>query len=205
MDTMDAPAGGAPMAKARLRRRLVAAREGLGSDGRGAQALAIADALVRWAPLADLQAGSTAAAYVGAGSEPSTSALLATLEGRGLRVLLPLWRHGTAELDWALYTGADDLANARAGLLEPQGDALGPDAIASATVILLPALAVDRAGNRLGRGAGAYDAALRRAAPDATTCALLYTGELLDELPVEPHDRRVSAAALPDGVHDLGR
>ena len=200
MDAMDAPVDGAPMAKARLRRRLITAREEISKDGRAAQAQAIADALLRWAPIRDLPPGSTTAAYVGVGTEPATSTLLASLDRQGQRVLLPIWRQGTAELDWALYSGAEDLAQARAGLLEPRGDPRGADAIAGAAVILVPALAVDRAGNRLGRGAGAYDAALRRVGPDARTCALLYTGELVDKLPVEPHDRAVSAVALPGGV-----
>ncbi len=205
MDPSDVPADGAPMAKARLRRRLIAAREEIGEDGRAAQAQAITDAILRWAPVRDLPPGSTAAAYVGVGSEPSTSTLLAALDRNGLRVLLPIWRPNAADLDWALYTGPQDLARVRAGLLEPSGDALGADALAGATVILVPALAVDRAGNRLGRGAGAYDAALLRAGPDAITCALLYTGELMSELPAEPHDRPVSAVALPEGVLELRR
>jgi 5-formyltetrahydrofolate cyclo-ligase len=106
-------------------------------------------------------------------------------------------------MDWALYTGLGDLSEAAAGLLEPRGDALGAGAIAEATVIVVPALAVDRTGNRLGRGAGAYDVALRRAAPHARTVALLYTDELVDVLPVEPHDRPVSAVAMPGGVVEL--
>lgn len=202
---MDATAAGVPMAKARLRRRLLAARDEIGEDGRAAQAQAIAAALLHWAPVRDLPAGSTTTAYVGMGTEPSTQDLVAYLHGQGLQVLLPIWRHGTAELDWALYTGQEGLAPARTGLLEPRPDAaLGVDAIARAAVILVPALAVDRAGNRLGRGAGAYDAALRFAAPETRTCALLYTGELVGELPVEPHDRPVSAVALPGGVVQLG-
>lgn len=196
---------GAPLAKARLRRRLIAARQEMGADKRASQSQAITDAVLRWAPLRDLPTGSTTGAYVAVGTEPATSPLLDTLDRRGLRVLLPIWRHGSAELDWARYTGQEDLSRVRAGLLEPKGDVLGVDAISEAAVILVPALAVDHAGNRLGRGAGAYDAALRRADPEARTCALLYAGELVSELPVEPHDRPVSAVALPGGVLELGR
>ena len=205
VDKMDAPADGAAMAKARLRRRLIAAREEMAADRRASQAQAITDAVLRWPPLRDLPTGSTTGAYVAVGTEPATSPLLDTLDRRGLRVLLPIWRHGSAELDWAHYTGQEDLTRVRTGLLEPRSEALGADALAEAAVILVPALAVDHSGNRLGRGAGAYDAALRRASPDARTCALLYTGELVSELPVEPHDRPVSAVALPGGVLELGR
>jgi 5-formyltetrahydrofolate cyclo-ligase len=200
----ETPSRGVGVAKARLRQQLIAARDALGQESRVTQARAITEGLLDWPPVRDLPPGSTVAAFVGVGTEPSTAGLLAELARQGQRVLLPRWRPGTAGIAWVLYTGVDDLAPGPAGLLEPTGDDLGPDALSRAAVIVVPALAVDRAGNRLGRGAGAYDAALRRAARHARTCALLYTGELVDELPVETHDRPVSAAALPDRVVELG-
>ena len=63
-------------------------------------------------------------------------------------------------LDWALYSGRDDLADARFGLLEPTGPRLGPDAIGTADIVVIPALAIDADGRRLGQGAGCYDRAL---------------------------------------------
>jgi 5-formyltetrahydrofolate cyclo-ligase len=202
---MDATADGPAGAKARLRRRLLDARRAIGDDGRSAQALAIADGFLSLPLVRELPRGSTVAAYVGVGTEPSTATLLAGLHEVGLRVLLPIWPPGATDLDWALFTGSGGLSTSPAGLQEPMGPPLGVEAIAAATVIVLPALAVDRGGNRLGRGAGAYDAALRRVGPATWTCALLYTGELVHELPVEPHDRPVSAVALPDGVVELAR
>jgi 5-formyltetrahydrofolate cyclo-ligase len=86
-------------------------------------------------------------------------------------------------------------------LREPVGPRLGPDAIAQAVMIIVPALAVDSHGNRLGRGGGSYDRALARIAPGALTVALLHDGELLDELPAEEHDRRVRVAITPNGRH----
>ena len=202
---MGAPAASVPEAKARLRRRLLAARDDIGEGGRAAQSQSIVAALLGWAPICDLPPGSVVAVYVGVGTEPSTHELLATLVALRLHVLLPIWRRRTAALDWAPYSGPADLAPTRAGLLEPRGAPLGPEAIGRAGVIVVPALAVDRAGNRLGRGAGAYDVSLRLAAPTARSCALLFTGELLGEIPAEPHDQRVSAVALPKGMVDVGR
>ena len=64
-------------------------------------------------------------------------------------------------------------------------------------VIIVPALHVDRDGNRLGQGGGSYDRALARS--DAWKIALLHKGEITNEpLPVEPHDQKVSAAATPE-------
>ena len=80
---------------------------------------------------------------------------------------------------------------------------LGPGAIAEADVVLVPALAVDRRGVRLGRGGGSYDRALIRAR--GLVVAVLHDGELQEqELPEEPHDVRVHAVLLPTGLVLLG-
>jgi 5-formyltetrahydrofolate cyclo-ligase len=75
---------------------------------------------------------------------------------------------------------------------------LGLPAVGLADLVVVPALAVDRAGVRLGRGGGSYDRALARTRPDALLVALLYQGELVDALPTEPHDARVDVAILPE-------
>jgi 5-formyltetrahydrofolate cyclo-ligase len=70
--------------------------------------------------------------------------------------------------------------------------------------VLVPALAVDRVGVRLGRGAGCYDRALARVGPQVPTIALVYDGELLDEIPADSHDQRVRMVARPSaGVSRL--
>jgi 5-formyltetrahydrofolate cyclo-ligase len=115
----------------------------------------------------------------------------------GARVLLPVVPSGDAELRWAVDTGR--LAPGRFGLLEPVGPRLGPTAIGTADVVVVPAVAVGRDGSRLGRGGGYYDRALRHARADAVLVALVFDDELVDELPVEAHDRRVTAVVTPSG------
>ena len=73
------------------------------------------------------------------------------------------------------------------------------DAVARADLVVVPALAVDRYGFRLGRGGGSYDRALARVSASTLTVALLHDGELLDRLPAEPHDRPVRAVVTPGG------
>lgn len=81
---------------------------------------------------------------------------------------------------------------------------LAPEAVAEVDVVLVPALAVDRRGVRLGRGGGSYDRALARA--QGLVVAVLHDGELQDEeLPEEPHDVRVTAVLLPAGLILLHR
>ncbi len=89
------------------------------------------------------------------------------------------------------------LRTAARGLLEPAGPRLGPEALADCDLVLVPALAVDRAGRRLGRGGGSYDRALPRAR--GLVVAVLHDGELVEQLPAEPHDVAVRAVVTPSG------
>ena len=103
------------------------------------------------------------------------------------------------DLDWAVWTGADDLVPAAGGgrLLRPTGPTLGATYLRAADLIVTPALSVARSGQRLGRGGGSYDRALRRAMPTTATVALVYDGELVPALPADDWDVPVRAAITP--------
>lgn len=130
-----------------------------------------------------LATAAQVAAYVPVGNEPR----VALRPGWLVPVVTPDW-----DLDWARYDGE---LLPRHGLLEPAGPLLGRDALAACDLVLVPALLVDWSGTRLGKGGGCYDRALPRAT--GLTVALLHDHELVDELPHEPHDVRVAAAATP--------
>ena len=141
-------------------------------------------------------AAGTIAAYYSIGTEPDTHGLVFALWKRGSYVVLPVLLPD-GDLDWASYEGPDSLAPGARGLLQPVEPVRGPGTVARADIVLVPALAVDAAGNRLGRGGGSYDRALARVGAQVPTIALLYDGELLDHVPAEPHDRAVRAVARP--------
>ena len=188
-----AASGGVAAEKAALRRRLLASRARLSPDQRAAAARALRDAVLE---LPQVQMAGTIAAYYSLSSEPDTHGLVYALWKRGGYVLLPLLRPD-ADLDWASYEGPDSLRPGPRGLAEPGEPARGMDAVTRADLVLVPALAVDRGGVRLGRGGGSYDRALARVAPGIPTIALLYDGELLDEVPADDHDQRVRLVARP--------
>jgi len=150
-----------------------------------------------------LQRAATIAAYVATGTEPGTGPLIDAWYEAGRRVLLPVLLPDN-DLDWAVYRGSTSLLPAGRGLLEPAGERLGLDAVAMADVVLTPGLAVDRTGMRLGRGGGSYDRVLARVPVGTPVLTLLYDGELLDEVPSAPHDRRVSGVVTPSGVTWFG-
>jgi 5-formyltetrahydrofolate cyclo-ligase len=140
----------------------------------------------------EVRRAATVAAYVSVGREPGTGPLLDGLLSLGKRVILPLLQPDN-DLDWAVHDGR--LVSASRGLLEPEGRPLGFDAIATADVVIVPGLAVDPTGMRMGRGGGSYDRALGRVPVGTFTCVLLNSEEVLPQVPRDSHDRRVSAAA----------
>ena len=150
----------------------------------------------------EVRRAATVAAYVSVAGEPGTGPLLDGLRAAGKRVILPVLLPDD-DLDWAVYRAPADLVAAGRGLLEPGGERLGPDAIATADVVLVPGLAVSPSGVRLGRGGGSYDRALGRVPVGTFTCVLLYDDEVGVDVPVEPHDRPVGYAATPAGVRRL--
>lgn len=184
-------------AKIALRDQLLTTRRRRSLSEVGEAARALADLVTA---LAEVRRAARVAAYVSLGTEPGTGLLLEALATRGPAapsVLLPVLRPDD-DLDWALYEGPRALAPAARGLLEPTGPRLGVEAVASADVVLVPALALSSSGMRMGRGGGSYDRALARVPLGTLTCALVYDDELDQPVPVEPHDRAVGAACTPE-------
>ncbi|MFG2354487.1 5-formyltetrahydrofolate cyclo-ligase [Streptomyces sp. NPDC048521] len=189
--------------KRTLRQGFLAARSGLTEDDVREAGRALAE---RALELPELARARTVAAYVSVGGEPGTLALLDALRARGVRVLLPVLLPDN-DLDWGEYAGPDSLARVRHGgrmaLFEPSGERLGPDAVTDADVVLLPGLAVDARGMRLGRGGGSYDrvlARLQRAGSSPRLVVLLYDTEVVARVPVEAHDKPVHAVVTPSGA-----
>lgn len=174
------------------RTEIIARRAAMTAEEQAMNSLALVAAVGR------LAVPEWVCAYVPVRGEPGSTQMLDALRTAGARVLVPV-TGPPGPLDWAEYTGRDSLRRARFGLLEPVGESLPNTAIAWAELILVPALAVDRRGVRLGRGAGYYDRTLSAARPDARLVAVVGDAELVDRLPEEPHDSRMGWALTPGG------
>lgn len=149
---------------------------------------AFAQALARWLPP---EGTRRVALFLGVGDEPDTGPLIAALHARGVEVIVPITLDDFS-LDWAVFTGPDELADGRFGLREPTGPRLGPEAIGTADVVLVPGLSVDAEGRRLGQGAGCYDRSLPHVSASTSVLAVVFPDERVEgPLPEEPHDRRV--------------
>lgn len=146
------------------------------------------------------------AAHAGVGSEPPTRPLLDRLCAAGVQVLLPIVTVGRPDLGWGRYDGWDRLVAGPFGLLQPAGPLAGTgplpgaDPLSAVAVVLVPALAVDAAGRRLGRGGGYYDRLLATVDPSIATVAVVFDDEVVDVVPTQPHDIAVSMVLTPSGL-----
>jgi 5-formyltetrahydrofolate cyclo-ligase len=156
--------------------------------------------------LPSIERASCVSVYASRRSEPGTLPLIEALHQRGVKVLIPLLGDGLKR-GWGEYRGAVDLIERAPGRPpEPSGDFLPHGALREADVVIVPALAVDTTGTRLGQGGGWYDRALCDANPDAPIVALTFAGELREAthpLPREDHDITVQAVITPQGVTRL--
>lgn len=180
--------------KGTLRRRQVAARTAMPDSIRNESGRLIRDHVLE---MPQVTSAGTIAAYYSVGTEPDTRGLIFALWKRGSYVVLPVLLPD-GDLDWASYEGPESLAPGPRGVLQPVEPVRGIGTVARADVVLVPALAVDVRGRRLGRGGGSYDRALARVGPQVPTIALLYDSELLPSVPAEEHDQAVRAVARPE-------
>ncbi|GAY18726.1 5-formyltetrahydrofolate cyclo-ligase [Mycobacterium sp. shizuoka-1] len=181
--------------KAHHRQALLAARRAVSDADRAAEALALTGHLGEFVGPDD-----TVCAYLPVGTEPGSPQLVDRLRELCARVLLPVTRSDAdgapLALLWGVYVPGT-LVAARFGLLEPPEPWLPSSAVAQADVVLVPALAVDRRGVRLGRGGGFYDRSLALCKPGTKLVAVVRDSEVVDELPSEAHDIRMTHVLTP--------
>ena len=186
----------APIVKAALRRRLRAARRSRSPGERAEAARALAGVALQ---LPQVAAAHCVALYAATATEPDTAPLRRALLDQGIALVLPLVRPGG--LEWAWDTGEPLRRGHGPGGNEPAGPSLGPRGLLRADVVLVPALAVDTLGIRLGQGGGYYDSALPLLDPGVPVLAVVHDDEVLDAavdgVPAEPHDVPVDGALTP--------
>jgi 5-formyltetrahydrofolate cyclo-ligase len=167
------------------RRASIALRDAMTAAERAAASAVICDA-ANALLAARLSPGQVVALYAAKGSEVDTSKIDGFARAHGLTVAYPRV-DGRARLLAFHAVPPDALAPAGFGLREPSADAPAV-AVRDIAAFVVPGLAFDRAGGRLGWGRGHYDATLAAASPDALRIGLTYERLVVDELAREPHD-----------------
>jgi len=183
-DSTTSGPGGAPRGKRATRKTLLALRDALTSGTRDVASRQISE---RANALIDgkLPAGSVLGLYAAKGTEVETALIDLHAGAHGLRVAYPRIVAGSRRL--AFHEMArKDLVAARFGLHEPRADAPAI-ALDQISAFVMPGIAFDRAGGRIGWGRGYYDASLE-AAPQALRIGLAFECQLVDHIAREAHD-----------------
>lgn len=140
-----------------------------------------------------IPAGATVAGYWPLRSEIDIRPLLSLLHARGHRLALPRTPPRGNPLAFHGWAPGDPLSPGPMGTWQPSGELVEPD------VLLIPLLAFDDTGARLGYGGGYYDRTLARL-PHALTIGCAYASQRMAAVPMGPHDIRLQAVATEHGV-----
>lgn len=172
--------------KPSLRARLLAFRKARAPADVARASAAIARGVLA---LAELSGARTVALYQALPFEPDTTALWRELAGRGVHTVFPRIEKGSKVLHFGAADGDDDLRRGPMGIREPVPGREVP--LAAIDLFLVPGVAFDLAGWRLGYGGGYYDATLAQVRDEAPRVGLCFDEELLERLPSEAHDAPV--------------
>jgi 5-formyltetrahydrofolate cyclo-ligase len=151
--------------------------------------------------LPELVAAGTVTAYLSFGSEIPTAELIAIFDEEAKRVGVPVVRDG--EIVMMAFQPGDPTARSEYGMPEPVGgEEISPLEIDG---LVIPGLAFDRNGFRLGYGGGFYDRYVRRTRPDALRVGICYSEQVVEEVPHGDADERVDRIVTQDGVIAIER
>jgi len=138
----------------------------------------------------------TVLAYAAMADELDLGPLIEALRGRGARILYPRVRG--PELELAAAPDSSVLAIGHRGVREPQGPTIDPDVV---DLALVPGVAFDVHGARLGHGGGHYDRLLPRLPDTCVTVGVAFACQVVPRVPLESHDRRVDVVVTEAGAH----
>ena len=184
-------------AKPITRRTVLSRRDALTADARAAASEAIAERVD--ALLATLPAGAIIALYASKGSEVATDRMDASARGRGLRVVYPRIVDGARRLTFC-EVAIETLVPGHFGLREPTSDTAAIE-LTSIAAFVVPGVAFDRSGGRVGWGRGYYDATLAAAAPGALRIGVAFDIQLMDQVPSDPHDAPLHHVVTENATH----
>lgn len=182
--------------KAALRAAALAARRQLAADERARASEAVVDRLVELRELRDVE---TVLLYAGMVDEVDLAGLVAPLHRRKVRTLFPRVRGDELEL-----VAASDLRTLQLGyrgIQEPAGAVIVPDVVDAA---MIPGVAFDPHGGRLGQGGGHYDRLLPRLPDWCTRIGVCFACQVVPAVPQAMHDEPVDVVITERAVYRTG-
>lgn len=184
--------------KASIREDALKRRRSISADAAAENSAKIAARLDR---VRIFQCASAVLSYVSAkDNEVDTWPVLRSLLAAGRSVFVPVCEPGTKTLEWSLLEDVRELVPAKFGLFEPDPAKRRVVPVPHGSVCLVPGVAFTRCGRRLGLGGGYFDRFLARY--DGFAIGLAHATQLVEEIPVERHDRMVDLLVTECGVTD---
>lgn len=187
-----------PGSKAGVRRALSGARRGLPAPERRQRSRLI---IARCRSLPGFSSAEVVCTYVNFRDEVETAELIDALLLEGRRVVVPIHQHGVSQpLLFAEIRSLSDMVPNHFGILQPPREAARLVPTAAIPLFLVPGLAFDPAGGRLGYGLGFYDRAFADAASGALKVGLAFELQILESVPADPHDVPMDFVVTEDRV-----
>jgi 5-formyltetrahydrofolate cyclo-ligase len=184
--------------KAEARRTLAEARRQLPPSERRERSRRIAASCRK---LAGFSTADVVCSYVSFREEVETAELIAALLEAGRRVAVPVHLHGTPQsLIFAEIESLAELTPNHFGILQPPRETARFLPTASIPLFLVPGLAFDTAGRRLGYGLGFYDRAFAAATPGAIKIGLAFELQIIESVPADAHDVPMDFVVTEDRV-----
>ena len=142
--------------------------------------------------------------YLSFGSEVLTDDLIRWGWGEGKRIAVPLCRPERRELVPCRIDGFDELETGHYGIREPKAALVRPVPKGEIEAIIIPAVAFDRQGHRVGYGGGYYDRFLP-GVPQAVKIGVALACQIVDGIPPDAHDAPADVIVTDEGIIVPGR
>jgi 5-formyltetrahydrofolate cyclo-ligase len=188
----------AELRKQTIRQRIEQQRRNLPKEWIAARS---AEIITRVTSLPEFQMARTVHTYVAWRSEVDNHALIKEMLQGDRRVVVPVVDLATRTLRHSQIEQFEDLASGTFGILEPPPERVQPVPISEIDLIIVPGIAFDRSGNRIGFGGGYYDDFLRQTR--AVKIGLCFQFQVIDQIPTRVQDERVDILVTEKRVHDF--
>ena len=191
-------------AKRQLRKQMEASRNALPEDERGRASRLICAQAARLVEAKALgHERPTLFTFVPFRTEVNVRPLIEWAWQRGMRVIVPRVDRALGEMSLHVIDAYNQLVPGAWGIYEPALELEAFHSIAEISTVIVPGLAFDRAGGRLGYGQGFYDRYVQRYDRSGLQRPIMigvgFNIQVVDELPMEPHDLRVTYVVTESG------